>query len=355
MGIRKRRDTGVWEFRKTIQGVLYYEAIPTAKSKIDAEIAAADILRKIYEGRYGKGKELGVEDFCKFARDVYLADVKNTHTAPKNIEYKVNALCKEFKGKKLKDISLISVQGLRKKLHTGNSRHGRPRKAVTVKGIINTLSAIMETAIDHELLAKNPCRKLKWSRSQIFSQRERILSEEEEARLMPQLERFYETKAAVILALNTGLRRMGILQRKVSDVNAQKRTLTYVAKGGKKKIIPLNDVAWSVIQELVKEATPAGYLFHARTGHNLSASEGAFKLACQRAKVEDFNFHDLRHTFASRVRSHTDAFTASHLLGHAEIKTTDIYVAEEIDKMREAVQSLGQEKRRVLAFSVTHV
>jgi integrase/recombinase XerD len=102
------------------------------------------------------------------------------------------------------------------------------------------------------------------------------LSVEEEGRLMPQLERFFETKAAALLALNTGMRRMEIVRLHRNQVNAEAHTVRYTAKGGKERLIPLNSTALAVVLELMKDATPDGYLFHRRTGHNLSASEGAF-------------------------------------------------------------------------------
>jgi integrase len=93
----------------------------------------------------------------------------------------------------------------------------------------------------------------------------------------------------------------------------------------------------------------AGHLFRVRTGNNISGMRGAFHLALKRAGITDFRFHDLRHTFSSRVRQHTDAFTVRDLLGHSEVTTTDIYVTSSLAEMREAVESL-ERKENVLRF-----
>jgi integrase len=176
--------------------------------------------------------------------------------------------------------------------------------------------------------------------------------DEEEERLMPQLERFPETRAAVILTLNTGLRKMGILTRKVSDVDAQNRTLRYIAKGGGVKHAPLNPQAWAVIEELMEHPTKEGFLFHSRKGHSLSAPRGAFQLSVARSGITDLHFHDLRHTFSTRIRNLTDAFTVRDLMGHKDVNTTNIYVEESLSDMRKAVEALSS-RGKVIEFKRT--
>ena len=353
MGVYRRPDTGVWEFRKMIRGVKYYEALPEARTPLQAEIAAGQVLQKIYEGKYGReGQEIGSTDFVKFCKEVFLPDIKERLKVPKHEEYKVNMLCRHklLKGKRLKDINLMLIQKLRRERLDGITQFGRPRKASTVRSEISTLSMILDMAIECELLGLNPCRKLKWNKRMTKSERDRILSEEEEARLMAQLERFPEARDATTIALNTGLRRMGILLRKVSDVNFQKRTLDYIAKGGKKRIMPLNSTVWPVFERLVERADANGFLFHVRTGNNLSHRAGAFQLSRRRAGIEDLHFHDLRHTFSTRVSGLTDAFTVRELMAHEDVDTTNIYVTPQFGEMRRAVESLCQ-TGKVLEFN----
>lgn len=74
----------------------------------------------------------------------------------------------------------------------------------------------------------------------------------------------------------------------------------------------------------------------------------AFKTACSRAGIEDLRFHDLRHTFATRlIESGVDILTVSELLGHSTIKMTMCYSHPTPVHKRNAVDILvktGREK-----------
>ncbi|HEY0100037.1 MAG TPA: tyrosine-type recombinase/integrase [Pyrinomonadaceae bacterium] len=354
MGVYKRK--GKWEVRLQMNGVRYYRQVPEAHNKGQALVAEATLRKEIYEGRYGKeGGEIGTTDFKEFCERVYLLDIRNRLVQWKNEQYKVRTLCRFFAGKRLRDITPMLVQGYKRQRVSGETQYGRKRQASTVRGEIMTLSAIFNMAIDNDLIGANPCRKVKWARGEATSRRDRVLTLDEERSLMPQIESFPEVKAAVVLALNTGLRRMGILTLKTSDVNFAGRTVIYTAKGGRRRTLPLNAEALAVLQEMAKSPAPGGFLFHNRTGNNLSAAGGAFKLAVERAGLQDMNFHDLRHTFATRVRLHADAYTVRDLLGHSKVDTSNIYVnTAPLEEQRGAVDALVKHPRVLEAAEKFH-
>jgi integrase len=72
-------------------------------------------------------------------------------------------------------------------------------------------------------------------------------------------------------------------------------------------------------------------------------------LAVRRAKIDDFHFNDLRHTFSTRVQAFTDLFTVRDLMGHKKVDTTDIYITTPLENMRTAVEALAN-RAKVLAF-----
>lgn len=63
----------------------------------------------------------------------------------------------------------------------------------------------------------------------------------------------------------------------------------------------------------------------------------------ERAKIEDFKFHDLRHTFATRLaQAGVDIFKIAKLLGHKDIKITQRYSHHYSESLRDGVEVLDK-------------
>ena len=74
----------------------------------------------------------------------------------------------------------------------------------------------------------------------------------------------------------------------------------------------------------------AGMQLNAKLTYGAKLHDGkvqrAFKKVLSRAAITDFHFHDLRHTFATRlVRGGVDLYVVQRLMGHKSIKTTERY------------------------------
>ena len=64
-------------------------------------------------------------------------------------------------------------------------------------------------------------------------------------------------------------------------------------------------------------------------------------MARKKAGLEDVRFHDLRHTFATRlVQSGVDLYTVEELLGHKTITMTMRYAHHNIESLRHGVEVL---------------
>jgi integrase len=149
------------------------------------------------------------------------------------------------------------------------------------------------------------------------------------ARSIPALPTRQETftdylKPLVLLAMNTGMRRGELLSLTWSDINLDERLITVQAsktKTGKRRHIPLSDEALWIIEELQKTAHGT-YVFNDQ-GKRLSSITKPWLALIDRAGIDNFHFHDLRHHFASRlVQAGADLNTVRELLGHSDLKMT---------------------------------
>jgi site-specific recombinase XerD len=85
----------------------------------------------------------------------------------------------------------------------------------------------------------------------------------------------------------------------------------------------MNDVLTATLKAIRMDATIDGVVFCNRNGTPYKSFRSAFERAVQKGGLIDFTFHDLRHTFASRlVMSGVDLPTVKELLGHKDISMT---------------------------------
>lgn len=185
------------------------------------------------------------------------------------------------------------------------------------------------------------------TRSHFFREpkhRVRTLSSDEEERLMAALSRpgREHVRAIVVVALNTGMRRGEILRLRWSDVDFAGGLLTVrETKNGEARVIPMN----RVVRETLSGLPRAGdHVFcNPLTGRPIRSIREAFERACREAGVENFRFHDLRHTAATKlVLGGVDLVTVKEILGHKDIKMTLRYAHPTPEGKRRAMEILAE-------------
>ena len=106
-----------------------------------------------------------------------------------------------------------------------------------------------------------------------------------------------------MLALHTGMRLGKVLGLAWSDTNLRENFIMVVkVKGGNTRSIPINRVLRGALREFRKIMGKGTYLFfNDRTGKPIQAIKTGFGKAVRRAGFPHCCFHDLRHTFATRL------------------------------------------------------
>ena len=172
--------------------------------------------------------------------------------------------------------------------------------------------------------------------------RERYLSEEELHRLMRALEektyrkgtkdfnkRNLRLRLLVLVAVSTGMRLSEIFRLKWSDVMYGEGLLAVRArlKRGKIRYVPMPSELAAEIrrypvvigEDRILPPDPG-----AKSGRQ--RLERSFADLLRRAKIREFWFHDLRHTFASwYMMNGGDLYELAKILGHSNIKMTERY------------------------------
>src|SRR5262249_10532257 len=146
----------------------------------------------------------------------------------------------------------------------------------------------------------NPVKKVRFARED--NGRVRMLSPAEEVQLLTQCAP--HLKPLVVTALHTGFRASELLSLTWGDIDFRRRVITVragYAKTGESRSIPMNDVLTTTLQAVKMETATEGAVFRTPRGGPYRNFRTAFERAVQQAGLEDFTFHDLRHTFASRL------------------------------------------------------
>lgn len=146
----------------------------------------------------------------------------------------------------------------------------------------------------------------------------------------------YRNKAMLELVYSAGLRESELINLKVYDVNINNATVKVFGKGSKERVIPLGDYALEAVNIYLNDYRPqlmcrkeTDYLFLSSRGDKMSR-QAFFKIvkqiAISKGITTNFSPHTLRHSFATHMLENgADLRSIQELLGHSNIKTTEIY------------------------------
>jgi integrase len=194
--------------------------------------------------------------------------------------------------------------------------------AGTVQKEFNAIKHIMRLAHEEwNLIPENPAKTLtmKTMSIKLPPGRVRYLHPNE---LIILLEHCPEwLRPIVILGIATGLRRGSIIElRWPQYYEGSRQLIIQKTKNGESVIVHLNEIGQLALHMAAEQfgRGPIGRIFPNITPNQVTV---AFRRAASKAGIEDFHFHDLRHTNASWLRmTGTDIHTIAVMLGQKDIR-----------------------------------
>lgn len=116
------------------------------------------------------------------------------------------------------------------------------------------------------------------------------------------------------------------------------------SKNGERRTIPLNQTVINLLLLRSRSKPPtADSVFWSEAGTLLDGPNlrRAFRSALKKSKIEDLHFHDLRHTFTTRiVQVGVDLYKIQRLLGHKSPQMTQRYAHHYPESLRDGVETL---------------
>lgn len=225
--------------------------------------------------------------------------------------------------------------------------------ANTINQKVINIKSFLNWAVDVEILEHRPFNYKRIIKIKVPKRvKAHYLTEEEYTKMIREVKYSNQyftlrNRAILILIISTGLRREELLTLQFSNIVGN--SLEFMGKGSKERIVPLSDFAREVLNEYIKARKEkfgdnSPYIFMSRGGDVMG--ENAYQFMIKKAlKVigrENERPHILRKTFAfNYIRQGGNLFELKEILGHSDIKTTEIYVGISEEQKREGVNRIN--------------
>ena len=207
--------------------------------------------------------------------------------------------------------------------------------------MVALMKRVFNLAIREDMVLKNPCWKVTMLKED--NKRDRILSGEEFKRALSELPDYL--RPIVSLGYYTGMRRGEILNLIWKKVNMQEGYLDLEpedTKNSEPRRIYFDQVLWDIFRRAGKvRSLKHDYVFTYR-GKPIKEFREGFNRALKRVGIENFHFHDLRHTFNTNMRkAGVDATVIMKLTGHKTLSMFTRYNTVDQDDAVDAMKRLN--------------
>jgi integrase len=316
----------------------YYADGRRKREKIGSSRSLAETVLQKRLVEVAENKHLDVKKNIKIRFEEFADQFLELYSKPNNKSWmksdlhNVNTLKSSFGGRYLYEIKPQMVE----KFKAERMKDVSPAR---VNRNLACLKCMFNRAIEWGKAKENPVKRVKMLKEN--NKRLRYLEKEECEVLIKTCA--LHIQPIVITALNTGMRKGEILSLKWENVDL-KRDIIYVldTKNGEKREIPINRKLKETLSDI--KLNPKGpYVFcKDYNGAPYQEVKTGFANAMKMCKIENFRFHDLRHTFASHlVMAGIDLNTVRELLGHKSLAMTLRYSHLSPEHKRKAVEILN--------------
>lgn len=344
-----KKGNNKWYYRFQLNGKEYYRACKGAVDKKTALEYEAVVKAEIMRGNLGildnKPKptlKYAIKLYLEYSeinKKTYCCDIHSTDIF---LEY--------FGNVNLEDITPAKIEDFKRDV-----KNDRNIKNATVNRYLQALSKMLNIAVANDLLNKNPMWSVKKLKENNY--KTRVLSLEEEKRLFAEIERGYDVvgrerkpktiypyihlKPLIECALQTGMRRGEIFNLKWSNIDFEYNFIELLeTKSGKSRKIPISS---KMMQVLKNSKNDTEYVFiNKETGMPYNDIKRSFHSVLKKADIDDFRFHDFRHTAATRMlEKGADIRTVQEILGHSSVSVTERYTHTNAQNKKSAIELLS--------------
>lgn len=223
---------------------------------------------------------------------------------------------KEFEGKNIQDVTAWQIERYK-------AKRGEQFKPASVNRELALLKHLFSKALEWKRMKENPAKSVKRLKGE--TRRVRYLMPDEIQILVSNCDGLLRgfLKPLVTVALHTGARKRELQNLQWPQVDFDLGLISLLdTKNGERRDIPMNETVKATLKGMERESE---FVFPNRNEKRIddAAVQLAFTEAVRMSKIEDFHFHDLRHTFASNlVMEGAELNDVRVLLGHKKMDMT---------------------------------
>ena len=185
--------------------------------------------------------------------------------------------------------------------------------------IINAIKFLYEKVLNKKY------EKVKFERPRKEHKLPQVISKEHILNCISKIENI-KHKAIISLAYGTGMRVSEICNLKIIDIDSKRMIINIKqSKGKKDRIVPFSKTNLELLRLYYIKYKPKEYIFNGQNNSSLYSPESCNKIV-KKYIGKLYHFHILRHSYATTLlESGIDIRIIQELLGHSNVKTTEIY------------------------------